>query len=148
MPEEESIKKSHPDQFLIRPCHLYKEEFHECERPKGRFHQYFIYGDYLDCNQWQTDIKNCNLWKESGDEQAYEELIASERKRRLERLKPHYQNDVWKKRDKPPENWNAPLPEWFEEQNKNSYLAVKARDIRNGTVDDFDMKMYNACSIL
>lgn len=77
-------------------------------------------------------------------------MIASEKKRKLERLKPHYQNKVWKKRDKPPENWNAPLPEWIVEKDKNTYLGLKARDIANGTVDDLDMKIYNVvtCSIL
>lgn len=53
--------------FQIRPCHLYNDEFYECERPKGRFHQLFIYGDYLDCNQWKTDFQLCKRWTEQND---------------------------------------------------------------------------------
>lgn len=68
--------------------------------------------------------------------------------RRLKRLKGHYKNDVWKKRDNPPENWAAPLPEWLEQKNKNTYLAMKAENIASGNVNDFDLKIYNACSIL
>ncbi|XP_058803355.1 UPF0545 protein C22orf39 homolog [Phymastichus coffea] len=147
VPIEEPVR---PDEFMIRPCYLYEAEFHECERPKGRFHQLFIFGDYLDCNQWKRDAQLCKKWQEKKDEKARAELIESEEKRRIERLKPHYQNDVWKKRDKPPENWNAPLPDWIVEKNKNTYLDLKAQSIRNGTVNDIDMKVYESvtCSIL
>jgi len=47
-------------------------------------------------------------------------------------LKPHYQNDVWKKRISPPADWDKPLPAWLEEENKNSFLALKAEEIRTG----------------
>lgn len=49
-------------------------------------------------------------------------MIANERKRLEDRLIPHLHNKVWSKREKPPEDWNKPLPQ-FEELNKNSYLA-------------------------
>lgn len=42
-----------------------------------------------------------------------------------ERLKASYGNDVWERRKKPPEDWNAPLPKWIEEENKNTYLYIK-----------------------
>lgn len=41
------------------------------------------------------------------------DLILSEKKRRYERLAGHLKNDVWERRPNPPENWNAPLPEWM-----------------------------------
>ncbi|XP_014215998.1 UPF0545 protein C22orf39 homolog [Copidosoma floridanum] len=146
--EKEVLRERRPDEFMIRPCHIYNDEFYECERPKGRFHQYFIFGEYLNCWQWQMDFENCKKWKESQDEEAYALLIASEKKRRTERLKGHIENDVWEKRDKPPENWDAPLPEWLEKKNANTYLDFKAKSIRDGTVNDLDVKMYNACTIL
>ncbi|KAF7417811.1 hypothetical protein HZH68_000464 [Vespula germanica] len=49
-------------------------------------------------------------------------IIESEKERRMNRLKGHFGNTIWKKRDKPPENWNSPLPEWMQENYKNSYL--------------------------
>ena len=30
--------------------------------------------------------------------------------RLAERMKAHYENDVWEKRESPPKNWNTPLP--------------------------------------
>lgn len=59
-------------------------------------------------------------------------LIASEKQRRYARLRPHYENDVWEKREKPPENWNAPLPEWMQEKFKNTYLQIRSEDMKNG----------------
>lgn len=107
-----------------------------------------MYGEVLDCKQWSTDFKNCQKWTWQSDEEAavslksystgmqyyclnnyyfvfslQRSLIESETQRIDERLKPHLQNQVWKKRDKPPEDWNKPLPE-FEALTKNSYLNV------------------------
>ena len=36
----------------------------------------------------------------------------------------HFKNDVWEKRTSPPEDWNAPLPDWFLEKRKKSRLHV------------------------
>ena len=43
----------------IRPCSLYLDEYKECKSIKGRFHQYYIYGDYQDCTKWKEDFDNC-----------------------------------------------------------------------------------------
>lgn len=61
-----------------------------------------------------------------------EALIESERKRRLERLKAHYRNDTWKKRESPPADWDKPLPEWMSKRDENTYLAQKAKEMREG----------------
>lgn len=50
--------------------------------------------------------------------------------RRDERLKAHLSNDIWEKRDKPPENWSKPLPDWMEERNKNTFLELKATELK------------------
>lgn len=63
---------------------------------------------------------------------AQKNLIESEQNRRRERLAPHYNNTVWKKREVPPKDWNKPLPEWMEERNKNSFLSLKAEEIDKG----------------
>ncbi|CAD1469619.1 unnamed protein product, partial [Heterotrigona itama] len=122
----------------IKPCAMYIDEYSDCRSIRGRFHQYFIYGEMLDCKQWKIDYKNCNLWTEHKNKKAYNELINSEKTRRLNRLRDHYNNDVWERRDKPPENWNTPLPKWIEEKNSNSYLKIvneKLKETKNEIAD-------------
>lgn len=58
------------------------------------------------------------------------EVIASEKNRRLERLRPHYTNDVWEKRASPPADWNKPLPEYMQEEYEATYLNLKAKELR------------------
>ncbi|XP_043677143.1 UPF0545 protein C22orf39 homolog [Vespula pensylvanica] len=108
--------------WMIRPCEIYKDEYNECRYWKSRFHQYFIHGYKIDCSSWEKDFKNCEIWQEKKSEEAYNAIIESEKERRMNRLKGHFGNTIWKKRDKPPENWNSPLPEWMQENYKNSYL--------------------------
>ena len=59
-----------------------------------------------------------------------EAVIQSESKRRYERLAPHIFNDVWKRREYPPEEWNKPLPAKMQEAYKNTYLDHKAREYK------------------
>ena len=54
-------------------------------------------------------------------------MIDSELDRRQERLSMAQKNDVWKYRSEPPEDWLKPLPNWFTEQNKYSYLSRKQK---------------------
>ncbi|KAM3963080.1 synaptic plasticity regulator PANTS [Aphomia sociella] len=124
------------DKWLIRECDLYKDEYKECTSFKGRFQQYFVYGETIDCNQWKKDYDNCCKWEDSKDEKAAEALINSEKARRLDRLRAHYRNDIWKKRESPPVDWNKPLPEWMAKRDENTYLAQKAKDLKEGKVDN------------
>lgn len=133
--------------FQIRPCFLYNEEYSDCTSIKARFHQYFIEGETIDCSQWKTDYKNCQKWEDKKDLDAATAVVKSEEKRRLDRLKSHYGNTVWTKRDAPPEKWNAPLPEWLEERNKNTYLEIKAKELRGEKVEDPDAGK-TMCSIM
>ncbi|XP_026329803.1 UPF0545 protein C22orf39 homolog isoform X3 [Hyposmocoma kahamanoa] len=133
------------DKWLIRDCDLYKDEYKECTSFRGRFHQYFIYGQSLDCNQWKHDYNNCCKWVDDNDLKAAEALVKSERQRRYERLRAHYQNDTWKKRSEPPSDWNKPLPEWLVTRDENTYLAQKAKDLKEGK-DDVDERSF--CSIM
>lgn len=49
---------------------MYKEEYKDCKSIKARFHQYFIFGETVDCEQWKIDYDNCNLWSEHKDKEA------------------------------------------------------------------------------
>lgn len=120
----DKIIKKHID--LIRDCSIYKDEHKECKSLKSRFNQYFIFGHYLSCDQWRLDYNNCQKYAWREDKEAARELIISELNRRTKRLKAHYDNDVWKKREHPPDDWSKPLPDFIEERNKNTYLELKA----------------------
>ncbi|KAJ8725822.1 hypothetical protein PYW08_004005 [Mythimna loreyi] len=133
------------DKWVIRECELYKDEYKDCTSFRGRFQQYFVYGETLDCNQWKKDYDNCCKWENKGDIKAAEALIASEKARRMERLRAHYRNDIWKKRDSPPADWDKPLPEWMQKRDENSYLAIKAKEMREGKVED---EKKSSCSIM
>lgn len=43
---------------------MYKDEYKECTSFKGRFQQYFIYGEPQNCNQWKKDYDNCCKWED------------------------------------------------------------------------------------
>ncbi|EFN85973.1 UPF0545 protein C22orf39-like protein, partial [Harpegnathos saltator] len=129
----------------IRPCLIYKAEYDDCTSVKGRFHQYFIFGESINCEQWKTDYFNCYQWKKYKSEEAYDEVIKSEKRRRRERLQPHYENDVWERREKPPENWNAPLPEWMQEKFKNSYLQIRSEEMKKNVNESI---LDSKCTIL
>lgn len=59
-------------------------------------------------------------------------IIAHEEARRIKRLDPHYNNPVWENRTEPPPDWNAPLPAFLAEKQKNTYLAIKAQEMKEG----------------
>ncbi|CAG4912001.1 unnamed protein product [Colias eurytheme] len=140
---EENIE----EKYLIRDCEVYSDEYDECTSFRARFHQYFIYGETLDCNQWKRDYDNCCKWVENEDKKAASALIKSEKDRRMSRLRAHYRNDIWKKRDAPPEDWSAPLPEWMAKRDENTYLAKRAHEIREGT-DNQPEEKESSCTIM
>ncbi|XP_031631321.1 UPF0545 protein C22orf39 homolog [Contarinia nasturtii] len=113
----------------IRPCSIYKDEFKECKSFKGRFNQYYVFGEYLNCDQWRDDYNNCQKHSWFDDKEAGTSVIQSELSRRAARLKAHYDNDVWTKREHPPSDWNKPLPAFLAERSKYSYLTLKATEL-------------------
>lgn len=71
----------------IRPSFLYKEEYSDCKSIKGRFHQYFIHGESIDCLQWKRDYDNSSRFEEKNDLKAAKAVIESEEARRQSRFK-------------------------------------------------------------
>ncbi|XP_063700862.1 synaptic plasticity regulator PANTS [Culicoides brevitarsis] len=119
-----------PETWQIRPCDVYYEEYKDCKSIKARFQQYFVHGEPTDCMPWRRDYDNCTKFLKSKDLKAARALIESEKERRRERFKGHYANDVWTRRDKPPENWSAPLPEAISKDYEKSYLYMKSREMK------------------
>lgn len=113
----------------LRPCSSYKAEYKECKSIRGRFQQYFVYGEYLDCQHWADDYNNCQKLEWFQDTEAGLAVLKSEMERRDTRIKANFANDVWTKRSAPPANWAAPLPDFMIERNKNTYLEVRAKEI-------------------
>lgn len=111
----------------VRPCEWYSEEHSDCKSIRGKFHQYFVHGTTLDCSQWQQDYDNCMLWRKKKDLDALRAVVESEEKRKEERLKASLENNVWEMRTKPPENWNAPVPEWLAKKFEHSYISQVAK---------------------
>lgn len=134
--------------FQIRECDEYKDEYKNCTSYKDRFQQYFVFGEYLDCEQWNKDYKNCCKLEEKDDWQAGVDLIVSEKKRRDARFKNHYANNIWTKRSEPPANWAAPLPEWMQERDAASYLAVKNAELKGEAPIKLFKKENSLCVIM
>ncbi|CRL01529.1 CLUMA_CG014169, isoform A [Clunio marinus] len=118
------------NRWSIRPCQLYKEEYKDCKSIKGRFHQYFVHGDSLDCSSWEHDFENCLKYEKNDDLKAAKNVIDSEASRRKERMKAHYENNIWTKRANPPEDWAKPLPDHLNQQYENSFLDLKSKEMR------------------
>lgn len=104
-------------------------------------------GQSSDCTPWKRDYDNCCKFEETKDLRAARALIESEKVRRLERFKGHYGNDVWKKREQPPENWNSKLPEAISKEYETSYLAQKSKEMRGEAEETLDVQ-GNLCTIM
>merc|ERR1719186_2347746 len=95
---------------MLRECQSYYSELKACESFKGRFYQFYIDGH-------------------QGDKEAASRIIDREKDRIKERLRGHYENNVWEKRTSPPpkEEWSKPLPQYMLDKQENSYLYMYAQ---------------------
>ncbi|KAK7087765.1 synaptic plasticity regulator PANTS-like [Littorina saxatilis] len=122
------------DVWLLRPCELYLEEFSDCASAKGRFHQYYTVGSSADCERWQQDYKNCLKFRNTGDTEAAEAIIANEKERRAARLKGARENNVWDYRQGPPPEWKADLSKWTNERQESVLAKAQEQKERTGTI--------------
>lgn len=68
-------------------------------------------------------------------------MIESEKTKRNNRWKAFYANNVWENRQSPPENWNAPLPEYIAQRRANSTFKDTLEECN-------DMNNKSMCSIM
>ncbi|KAL7041937.1 hypothetical protein ACKWTF_000964 [Chironomus riparius] len=134
--------------WKIRPCHIYKEEYKDCKSIKARFQQYFVTGDILDCSSWAHDLNDCINFEDKGDYSAGKRVIDNEDDRRSDRMKGHTDNDVWRKRKQPPEDWNKPLPEYISKRYENSYLELKNREMKGESAPETSIREPVYCTIM
>ena len=131
------INKSHadilatiPSGWMLRECQAYHSELKACESFKGRFYQFYVTGSQGECEEWRENHRDCKEWTNNADTEAAERIIGREKDRIKERLRGHYENDVWEKRTIPPpaEEWSKPLPQYMLERQETSYLALYAQN--------------------
>lgn len=111
--------------WLIKPCIFYKETFNDCNSFYGQFNARYTTGHKEDCSQWYADYRNCSAYEQTGSEEALNQLIESEKIRRLERLVTMKNNNIWEYRESPPTDWNAPLPQHLQSAEDEEYLRSR-----------------------
>jgi hypothetical protein len=113
--------------WMCRPCEWYWDENRECRRIRARVHQYFVFGETLDCSQWKRDYHSCMAFRLSRDPEHLKAIIASEESRFQKRMESASKNDVWKYRTSPPADWNAPLPDFMDHRTRGSLLEFYSK---------------------
>lgn len=132
--ESNSNSTSNSNKVLLLPCDHYDFEFNSCKSLKTKVYNYYrgetnehecdYYKNlFLDCTMYEREpAKNFNSLLRL---KAYENELV---KKRIEDNK---NNDVWTMREVPPSDWNSPLPDWCNEQLKNSYWYKNKSSMRN-----------------
>ncbi|XP_065221653.1 synaptic plasticity regulator PANTS [Planococcus citri] len=140
---EEDRKFVDNNEWMIRPCTIYDVEYANCKAVKSRFYQYYRDGQFADCNVWYHNYKDCKQYAKD-DFAAGARLIKREMETLDNRIKLHENNDVWKPRtNRPPRNWNAPLPPHLEQQREESYFIGREDDMKKG----IDASVGSRCTI-
>lgn len=93
-------------------------------------------------------MNDCINFEEKDDYKAAKRVIDNENERRSERLKGHQENDVWRKRSNPPNDWNKPLPEYITKRYENSYLELKSREMKGESPPETSIKEPVYCTIM
>lgn len=91
-----------------RPCEVYRAEWELCRSVGHVLHHYYVHGKRPDCRQWLRDLTNCREWEESRSAEAQRSLCESEQVR-VQAAQKH--TLVWALRQRPPTDWNLPLPQ-------------------------------------
>ena len=123
-----------PKSWMLRECSVYKDEYKGCSGFKGKIHSYYLTGKIDPCDNWKQNYEDCQLWVENSDTDAAKRVIHREEKRIFKRLKDHYDNDVWESRspeERPPKDWNKPLPEHLADLSEDSYLKLYKQNLEN-----------------
>ena len=145
-----------PNSWMLRECSVYKDEYKGCSGIKGKLHSYYVTGKVDQCEDWKQNYADCKLWVDKSDTEAAKRIIDREHKRIYERLKGHCENDVWETRspaERPPEDWNKPLPEHLADMADDSYLKQYKENLEKGNTEPTtNMQLRalttNSCNIL
>lgn len=107
------------DVYLVRPCQRYQEIYKSCKSFKGRIHQYYVYGEFFDCNDHKNNYNNCLNYRKTKDENYLEGIISWEKRMIEVRTAAALSNPIWEFRTQPPADFKAPLPSFLDNSKKN-----------------------------
>lgn len=113
------------DFFLVRPCERYQELLKSCKSLRGRLHQYYVYGELFDCGENKKNFEDCLFYRKTKDPSALKGIIEWEKAMIDKRMKATLCNPVWEPREKPPEDFQAPLPEFIQKR-QSWYMFPKS----------------------
>lgn len=139
-----AVLETIPKSWMLRECEAYKDEYKGCSSIKGKMYMYYIDGKITRCDEWKQNVADCKLWMNNTDENAAKRIIDREEKRIFERLKGHYNNDVWETRteaERPPAEWNKPLPEHLADAAEDSYLKQYKESLEGGNGDSAALQL-------
>lgn len=126
MEHSELLESEFPDQsWMLRKSQCYYDEYVNCKSWSLRLNQYFIDGEFKDCEKdLLENFKDCEKFEKDKDLSAAGRIIQREQKRIDERLKGHLENDVWERRTEPipEEEWRKPLPSYIQKNVENSRI--------------------------
>ena len=130
-----AVLETIPKSWMLRECQAYKDEYNGCSSMKGKLYMYYINGKITQCDDWKQNYEDCKLWVNNTDKSAAKRVIEREEKRIYERLKGHFENDVWETRtavERPPPEWNKPLPNHLADAAEDSYLKQYKDSLEDG----------------
>ena len=95
-------------------------------------------------DQCAGGVTECDCELHQADSEAAGRVIAREKARVRARLEAHYRNTVWEKREQPPsqEEWARPLPDYMQQRQEKSYLALQQRTEKTKSVEDEEMLKF------
>lgn len=127
------LTKSVPDEFecepvdskdgqyrYIRPCERYEELYKSCRSIRSRVHQYYVYGELLDCKPHKENHTACREFRKTKDLKLLDRIIEWEKKLIHTRLMTVEQNKTWQMRESPPDDFESPLPDHIAKRQKSS----------------------------
>lgn len=113
---------------LVRPCERYNELYKDCRYIRSRIHQYYVYGEFLDCNQHESNYRACIDYRNTRDPEKLEPVIGWERNLIQTRMNTVTQNKAWELRETPPAEFNAQLPDFIAKRTEKSGFIKLIRD--------------------
>lgn len=120
----DSLNKSEKRYYsLVRPCERYWELFESCKSFKNRLHQYYVFGELFDCEPHRINYDVCLKFRKTKDLKLLHSIIEWEQNLINTRLKTVEQNKVWDMREKPPDDFNGPLPEFIVKRQSSSLFT-------------------------
>lgn len=132
--EGKSERQKSAMELTLLPCDHFEHEFKDCSNLKGKLLQYYR-GEKpeYECKFYQNLFVDCLKYEREPEKNLdslirlrnYENGLVKKRKDSL------LKNDVWKLRKEPPSDWNAPLPDWAEENLKESYWYKSRNSQKN-----------------